>query len=106
MTNAEAITELTELFVGCCGDEEIEPTREAVRMAISALEQPDWNDLLVICANCGHTIHVAKDAQHIIRCKDCRHYVGQHRLCKGMDQYTCHMKSDDFCSRAERREDE
>ena len=40
----------------------------------------------------------------IIRCKECRHYVEQHRLCKGMDQYTCHMKPDDFCSKAERRE--
>ena len=42
MTNAKATTELTELIDGCCGDEEIEPTREALRMAISALEQQRW----------------------------------------------------------------
>lgn len=40
----------------------------------------------------------------IVRCKDCKHYVEYHKLCKGMDQYTCHMNPDDFCSYGERKE--
>ena len=40
----------------------------------------------------------------IIFCKDCKHYVEYHKLCKGMDQYTCHMNPDDFCSHGEKRE--
>jgi len=38
---------------------------------------------------------------NIVKCKDCRHYVEQHGLCKGMDQYVCHMKPNDFCSKGE-----
>ena len=41
----------------------------------------------------------------IIFCKDCKHYVEYHKLCKGMDQYTCHMNPDDFCSYGEKIED-
>jgi len=37
MTAKEAIKELSEWLGGCCGDE-LEPTREALRMAITALE--------------------------------------------------------------------
>ena len=40
----------------------------------------------------------------IIFCKDCKHYVEYHKLCKGMGQYTCHMNPDDFCSHGERKE--
>ena len=39
MDNQEAIKELSELLDGCCGGEEIEPTRQAIRLAISALEK-------------------------------------------------------------------
>ena len=39
MTNQEAIKELSEWLDGCCGGEEIEPTRQALRLAISALEK-------------------------------------------------------------------
>jgi len=38
---------------------------------------------------------------NIVKCKDCRYYVEQHGLCKGMDQYVCHMKPNDFCSKGE-----
>ena len=38
MTNEEAIKELSEWLNACCGVEEIEPTREALRMAIEALK--------------------------------------------------------------------
>lgn len=38
MTNEEAIKELSEWLDACCGEEEIEPTREALRMAIEALK--------------------------------------------------------------------
>lgn len=38
MTNQEAIKELSEWLDSCCGGEEIEPTRQALRLAISALQ--------------------------------------------------------------------
>lgn len=38
MENKEAIKELSEWLDGCCGGEEIEPTRQALRLAISALQ--------------------------------------------------------------------
>ena len=38
MTNEEAIKELSEWLDACCGGEEIEPTKEAFRMAIEALK--------------------------------------------------------------------
>ena len=59
MTNKEAIKELSEWLDGCCGGEEIEPTRQALRLAIHALES-EWEEMIVICDNCGHAIHVKK----------------------------------------------
>ena len=38
MDNKEAIKELSEWLDGCCGGKEIEPTRQALRLAISALQ--------------------------------------------------------------------
>ena len=44
MTREEAIKELYAWLDGCCGDEEIEPAREAFRMAIEALRSKiDWD---------------------------------------------------------------
>ena len=33
--------------------------RKALSMAISALES-EWEEMIVICDNCGHTIHVKR----------------------------------------------
>lgn len=44
MTREEAIKELYAWLDGCCGDEEIEPAREAFRMAIEALMAQDVTD--------------------------------------------------------------
>lgn len=44
MTREEAIKELYAWLDGCCGDEEIEPAREAFRMAIEALRGQDVPD--------------------------------------------------------------
>lgn len=42
----------------------------------------------------------------VIRCKDCKHFQNGH-ICQYFSRYgTIEMKPDDFCSRAERREDE
>lgn len=44
MTREEAIKELYAWLDGCCGDEEIEPAREAFKMAIEALRAQDVTD--------------------------------------------------------------
>ena len=40
-------------------DQLSEPDREAMEMASSALES-EWEEMIVICDNCGHAIHVKK----------------------------------------------
>lgn len=42
MTKEKAIKELSEWLAACCGGEEIDPTREALRMAIEALKAKDY----------------------------------------------------------------
>ena len=46
MTREEAVKELYEWLDGCCGGEEIDPTREALRMAIEALKAKDLDEKL------------------------------------------------------------
>ena len=42
----------------------------------------------------------------ITRCKDCLFWHKEHNLCKGQDQYTCHTKADDYCSRGRRKHEQ
>lgn len=42
----------------------------------------------------------------ITRCKDCLFWHEEHNLCKGQDQYTCHTKADDYCSRGRRKHEQ
>lgn len=42
-------------------DQLSEPDREAMEMAFSALES-EWEEMIVICDNCGHAIHVKRRA--------------------------------------------
>ena len=60
MTNQEAIDEL--IIVRNVYDgmrEAYKPCVEAIDMAIHALES-EWEEMIVICDNCGHAIHVKK----------------------------------------------
>lgn len=55
----------------------------------------------ISCPNCGSKIHIEPE---IIRCKDCKFYQEDHLFkvgfCDGRQR-----NNDDFCSRAERREE-
>lgn len=58
MTNQEAIKELSEWLDGCCGGEEIEPTRQALRLAIFALQaQPE----IIRCRDCIYSTDYYQD---------------------------------------------
>ena len=107
MTLNGAIMQLVEMRENSLMPVIFKPYFDKVIETISECEepsvQPEWNDLLVICANCGHTIHVAKDAQHIIRCKDCKHWKHDH-TCRE-HSLVSPMSANEFCSRAERRTD-
>ena len=43
---------------------------------------------------------------NITKCKDCLFWHKEHNLCKGQDQYTCHTKADDYCSRGRRKHEQ
>lgn len=47
------------------------------------------------------------DAEPVIRCKDCIYYLakGEERYCHRYGYYGYGWKEDDFCSRAERKEE-
>lgn len=91
MTREEAIRFLNEqkefLLKGCFWEETRMNTNEAFDMAIKALEQPE-----------------------IIRCEECRHYrtceiFGKKiTLCKRREYDALSVEPDDFCSYAERKE--
>ncbi len=101
MTRDEAIAILTEPTVS-----DVDAVREAVDVAVKVLKEPEWDDLLVICDNCGHTIHVAKkDARHIIRCRDCKWFNDSGCAICIVDD-SDRPKENDFCSFAERKSDE
>lgn len=99
----------------------------------SAQPEPDWNEIMVICDNCGHAVHAKREnckvsAQpEIIRCKDCIHYhddvwgdeigIGKpydslivgHNGCDkwcGDKKDMVFTSSEGYCFLAERREDE
>ena len=98
MTREEAIKELYAWLDGCCGDEEIEPAREAFRMAIEALRSKiDWDlpispllkdmtnpdkkrfgtdyktnhGYMWLCPECGLSVH--SDFAKCVRCGHERH---------------------------------
>ena len=50
------ITELYDIL------EQIPPV-DAVEVKICAKEAYDWTELMVICDNCGHAIHIKKEGQ-------------------------------------------
>ena len=89
MTKEEAISIISGYEAYGCGyclqgDEEVE---EALRLAVDALRQ-----------------------ETVIRCKDCKFWDSDHigtglMLCHISDWNTLVRSADDFCSRAERREE-
>ena len=61
----------------------------------------DWTELMVICDNCGHAIHVKRtdseqDVVEVVRCKDC--------LIHGVCRFEQGLGLDGFCSQGERKE--
>lgn len=118
MTREEAIKELYAWLDGCCGDEEIEPAREAFRMAIEALRVQDVTDTNVGTKD-GRTIYrQAAILPEIIRCKDCKYWQDQEEgvievpICaRPANKYeklpfVMLIGGDGFCSYAERSTDE
>lgn len=45
------------------------------------------------------------DAAHVIRCKDCEHWVGNYHYCEIISDTFIDWNADDYCSRAERKEE-
>ena len=135
MTNEEAIKELSEWLDACCGGEEIEPTREALRVAIEALKAQDvagdtiyrqdaidalykmlhdyfWADDEELDAAIATLNDLPSAQPEVIRCKDCRHGVDYYH--EG-DCYCSNPKWgltyfggswEFYCADAERRTDE
>ena len=97
-----------EMHKAAFGKDVGEPLKSAYELAISALEKQE--------SNCMESQTVSKhgkiDAEpKIIRCKDCKHWKTDHPTA---NRYHCccrnhnifPMGADDYCSFAERREDE
>lgn len=66
-----------------------------------------WNDAIDAIAECEPTV----DAVEIVRCKDCRHYGWTENRIPSEREWWCYEWNDareetDFCSHAERWQDE
>ena len=104
-----AITEIAR-WIGYLDEDMINRIQIGLKRLPSS--QSEWDDLLIICGNCDHTIHVSKrNSQHIIRCKDCK-YASPNGIygCR-LERFSPHDKSErlfsnDFCSFAEVKADE
>lgn len=46
-----------------CFNEKERKVYHTLSEAIEALQEPDWNEMLVICDNCGHAIRVKRVEQ-------------------------------------------
>ena len=91
MTTEEAIETLKANYPDAC----YEQLREAVDVAIFALKKPD----IIRCRDCKHQI---KNFYEDKRRKDGGYYVYG---CELSNDYSHVCLDDDFCSRAERREE-
>ena len=69
----------------------------------------DWNEMIVVCDCCGHTIHVKRqrgegnEAVPVVRCKDCKWFNNLGCAICVIDE-SDKPKETDFCSFGERKE--
>ena len=71
----------------------------------------DWTELMVICDNCGHAIHVKRtdseqDVVEVVRCKDCKWSEIQGKTTRYYycDYHEFNPDPNDFCSAGERKD--
>lgn len=113
----DALFELYEYQMDIDPTEAADLVRQGIYLAEKKIEQlpsaqSEWDDLLIICGNCDHTIHVSKrNSQHIIRCKDCMYASPNGTYGCMLERFSPNDKSErlfsnDFCSLAEVKADE
>ncbi len=98
MTNENAINILRHLSPPRTSKAAFDAFRQAIVMAIEALEKPK----IIRCKDCKHWIPYDWMFSEVWQSKNMADYPEDEIGCKYCDMT---MKADDYCSRAERRED-
>ena len=98
MTNENAINVLRHLIPPRISKAAFDAFRQAIEMAIEALEEPK----IIRCKDCKYWIPYDWMFSEIWQSQNINDYPEDEIGCKYCDMS---MKADDYCSRAERRED-
>ena len=83
-----------------------------VTQSTSTEATSDWNEMVVVCDCCGHTIHVKRQCGEgnetvpVVRCKDCIYWTPQGSNGGACKFWECQgISSADYCSTGKRKEE-